>query len=212
MSWWKKNDKHSPSKHHADASDARKSSTHSQASSSRSFSLKSNSKNDSSYKQADFGELRSALGEGTVIQGKLSFDTPVRIDGNLSGELFSSSLVVVGKSGRVTADINVDTLVVFGTVCGDIIARKRLELNESGEIVGSITCPSLLIASGSYFEGECSMEISATDLNPTQLDPLENVSDQKDKGSSSSQSSATRKSSKAGKEEIVSDPSKTAIH
>ena len=37
-----------------------------------------------------YGKVRSALGPGTVIQGRLSFDTPVRIDGTLSGDISSS--------------------------------------------------------------------------------------------------------------------------
>jgi cytoskeletal protein CcmA (bactofilin family) len=117
-----------------------------------------------------YGTVRSALGAGTVIQGKLSFDTPVRIDGSLIGEIFSSSVLIVGPQGSVSADINVETLVVFGSVSGEIKARKQLEVFASGEVVGNIVTPSLTVEDGAYFDGTCSMAAasdpaSRSDLN-----------------------------------------------
>lgn len=117
-----------------------------------------------------YGTVRSALGAGTVIQGKLSFDTPVRIDGSLIGEIFSSSVLIVGPQGSVSADINVETLVVFGSVSGEIKARKQLEVFASGEVVGNIVTPSLTVEDGAYFDGTCSMaaandSVTRSDLN-----------------------------------------------
>lgn len=117
-----------------------------------------------------YGTVRSALGAGTVIQGKLSFDTPVRIDGSLIGEIFSSSVLIVGPQGSVSADINVETLVVFGSVSGEIKARKQLEVFASGEVVGNIVTPSLTVEDGAYFDGTCSMaaandSVARSDLN-----------------------------------------------
>jgi cytoskeletal protein CcmA (bactofilin family) len=139
-----------------------------------------------------YGTVRSALSSGTVIQGKLSFDTPVRIDGSLMGEVFSSSVLIVGPSGSVSADINVETLIVLGAVSGEIKARKRLELHASGELVGNIQTPSLLIEEGAYFEGECSMEGAASQRQeakktPTKVvtsDANEDLSKEKEKSSS----------------------------
>jgi len=104
-----------------------------------------------------YGTVRSALGAGTVIQGKLSFDTPVRIDGSLIGEIFSSSVLIVGPQGSVSADINVETLVVLGSISGEIKARKQLEVFASGEVGGNIVTPSLTVEDGAYFDGTCTM-------------------------------------------------------
>ncbi|MCI5065520.1 polymer-forming cytoskeletal protein [bacterium] len=112
---------------------------------------------DGTYDEKKYGTVRSALSDGTVIQGKLSFDTPVRIDGKLMGEVFSSSVLIVGPQGSVAADVNVETLVVFGSVSGEVKARKRLELHASGEVIGNIETPSLVIEDGAYFEGACAM-------------------------------------------------------
>jgi cytoskeletal protein CcmA (bactofilin family) len=104
-----------------------------------------------------FGKLRSALGPGTVIQGKLSFDTPVRIDGKLTGEVFSSTALIVGAEGRIDAKIVVASLIVMGEVKGTIIASEKVELFPGGVLDGDVQTPVLCIQEGSLFNGKCDM-------------------------------------------------------
>jgi len=104
-----------------------------------------------------FGKIRSALGPGTVIQGKLSFDAPVRIDGKLSGEVFSSRVLIVGQTGRIDAQVQVASLIVMGSVTGSIKAAERIEVWKGGELNGDIHTPILVVQEGSWFSGSCSM-------------------------------------------------------
>lgn len=104
-----------------------------------------------------YGKLRSALGPGTVIQGKLSFDTPVRIDGKLSGEIFSSKALIVGVPGSVEAQLDVQALVIMGHVKGNVRARERIELLAGGSIEGDVQTPALVIEEGASFNGTCTM-------------------------------------------------------
>jgi cytoskeletal protein CcmA (bactofilin family) len=102
-----------------------------------------------------YGKLRSALGSGTVIQGKLSFDTTVRIDGKLSGEIFSSKALIVGTSGTIDAQIQVASLVVMGTVKGKVKASERIELLAGGKIEGEISSPIFIMEEGAQLVGGC---------------------------------------------------------
>ncbi len=104
---------------------------------------------------ARFGKVRSALGPGTVIQGKLSFDTPVRMDGKLSGEVYSSRALIVGESGDVEAELDVAALVVLGAVKGNVKAAERIEILPGGSIDGDVTAPVLIIEEGGRFNGSC---------------------------------------------------------
>jgi len=112
-----------------------------------------------------YSKLRSALGAGTVIQGKLSFDTPVRIDGKLSGEVFSSKALIVGETGSIDADVSVASLVVMGHVSGNIKATESIELMKGGSLEGDIESPSLLMEEGALFNGNCSMGGSRKSYN-----------------------------------------------
>lgn len=105
-----------------------------------------------------YGKARSALGSGTVIQGKLSFDTPVRIDGKLGGEIFSSKALIVGPTGSVNAEVQVAALVVMGSMTGNIVAADRVEVLKGGRVDGNITAPVIFIEEGAVFNGQCSMQ------------------------------------------------------
>ena len=104
-----------------------------------------------------FGKIRSALGSGTVIQGKLSFDTPVRIDGKLSGEVFSSKALIIGKAGLIDAALEVASLIVMGAVRGKVKATERIEVWAGGSIEADLVTPVLVIDDGATFSGTCTM-------------------------------------------------------
>lgn len=104
-----------------------------------------------------FGKLRSALGPGTVIQGKLSFDTPVRIDGKLSGEIFSSEAIIVGAGGSIEGDIEVASLIVLGLVRGKVTAHQRVEVLSGGRLEADFAAPVFVIEDGGVFNGRSSM-------------------------------------------------------
>lgn len=100
--------------------------------------------------------VRSVLSEGTVINGRLTFDTPVKIDGKLSGEVFSSDTLVVGKSGKIDAKIEVQNLIVQGHVSGEVRARDTIEVVEGGVLTADITTKKLVIRDA-IFSGSCKM-------------------------------------------------------
>ncbi|MFM1847623.1 MAG: hypothetical protein RL417_1097 [Pseudomonadota bacterium] len=104
-----------------------------------------------------FGKLRSALGPGTVIQGKLSFDTPVRIDGKLSGEIFSSQAIIVGAGGSVEGEIEVASLIVLGVVKGNVLAHERIEVLQGGRLEADFSAPVFTMEDGGSFNGRASM-------------------------------------------------------
>ncbi len=124
-----------------------------------------------------FGKARSALGAGTIIQGKLSFDTPVCIDGQLSGEIYSTKAVIVGESGRVDADIEVQSLVIMGKVKGTVKASERVEILSGGEMNGTITTSLLTIEDGARFNGQSSMTSKSSVVSLTKADKKTDVKD-----------------------------------
>lgn len=104
------------------------------------------------------GTLSGYVGSGTVVTGEATFKAMMRIDGQLSGRIASSSgTLIIGTNGRVDANIDVAVAQIHGTVNGDIIATQRLELGRSAKVNGNIQSPSLVIEQGAIFEGSCKM-------------------------------------------------------
>jgi len=106
---------------------------------------------------ASANDVQAHLGQGSRIEGKLTFDGSVRIDGQVEGEINAQDSVIVGEHAEVTAQIVANTIIVQGRVTGDLTARKRVELKAPASIAGNISTPSLVIHDGVVFEGHCSM-------------------------------------------------------
>ena len=101
--------------------------------------------------------VQAHLGKGSRVEGKLTFEGSVKIDGYVEGEIQAQQAVIVGESAQINAQITADTIVVKGKVTGDITARKQVELRGPAKLTGNITTPSLVIHEGVLFEGHCSM-------------------------------------------------------
>ena len=104
------------------------------------------------------GQTHTILGTEAAFDGKLTFQGAVRIDGKFSGEIVTDDVLVVGDSAEVTATVSVGSLILNGTVRGNVRAKKAVELHAPARMYGDIETPQLVIHSGVIFEGHCKME------------------------------------------------------
>ena len=121
-------------------------------------SIQDSSKMHEFVKANSEGVTKAYLSKGTKITGKICFDGPAEIDGQIEGDLASQSLLTIGKTATVKAGITGHEVVVFGTVQGDIKASKRLALKQPAQVVGNISAPLISIEEGVAFQGNCRME------------------------------------------------------
>ena len=103
-------------------------------------------------------EGRAYLDRGSKISGKISFEGPARIDGEVDGEIVAKDSITIGESAVVTAHIRAASVTVAGKVSGDITASQRIDIRPSAKVSGNITAPVLSVQEGALFEGHCSMQ------------------------------------------------------
>ncbi len=111
-------------------------------------------------------EVTTLLGKGSSFEGKLSFEGTVRVDGKLSGEIFTDDALLIGEGAEISAEIHVGAVVIQGTVRGNIHAKRSVEIHAPGRVRGNITTPSLIIERGVVFDGSCQMESGADTQTP----------------------------------------------
>ena len=133
-------------------------------------------------KKAVVGEINTLLGRGSEFEGKLTFEGTVRIDGLLSGEVFSDDVLVVGEGATVKAEIDVGEIIIQGTVIGNIRAKRAIEIHAPGRVKGDLTTPSLQIDKGVMFEGRSFMD-GVTGGGPKPLPPRTSTEPPKGPGS-----------------------------
>ena len=103
------------------------------------------------------------IARGTTLEGLLKGSPDLRVEGEVSGEIRSSSRVVVGSSGRVKALIRARTIQVAGRVEGDLTADERIELASSAAVVGNLLAPRILIKEGANLQGSVEMSSPAAE-------------------------------------------------
>ena len=100
--------------------------------------------------------FESRIGKGTKISGKLFFKAPARIEGEADGEITGDE-ILIAPGAVVTARINATRISIAGTVSGEIIAREKVELLPTARVRCAINTPSLVLAEGAKFDGDCKM-------------------------------------------------------
>ncbi|MBF0338738.1 MAG: polymer-forming cytoskeletal protein [Nitrospirae bacterium] len=103
------------------------------------------------------GKINGLIGSGVSIEGKLSFDGVLRIDGMFEGEIDATGTLVVGEEGVLKSTIKVDTAIISGEVRGMIEAIRKVELHSRARMYGEIRTPVIVLYSGALFVGQCLM-------------------------------------------------------
>ena len=108
---------------------------------------------------APTGGLTAFIDQGSSFEGKLSFKDTVRIDGHFTGEITSENTLMIGETGEIEASIRSKTVIISGSVSGDVVAGTKVVLHKSARMQGNIEAPSLMIEEGAAFNGQVSMPL-----------------------------------------------------
>lgn len=115
---------------------------------------------------AQTGEIRAFLGDGSKFEGTLVFDDIVRMDGHFQGSITSSDTLIAGQTAEILADIRVGTLILSGKFKGTIEARNKVELRAPAIVEGTIQTPILLVEEGVVLNSSISMPATNLATSP----------------------------------------------
>ena len=105
--------------------------------------------------QAARGELKESLISAELaIEGKIEGSGHVRIAGSFKGDVNVQGNLTIEAGAKVTGQVRASTVVVAGELHGNIEAAVRVELLESGMVVGDVKAGSLTVAAGSRMRGQ----------------------------------------------------------
>ena len=101
----------------------------------------------------------SIIGPGMRVDGDLTTDGTVRVEGSIHGTLRAGKAVVLGVSGEVVGDIFTQDAVIGGKVRGTVVAESRLELQSTCSVDGEIRARAehLQLHEGARFSGQIQM-------------------------------------------------------
>mgnify|MGYP001596785602 CR=1 FL=1 len=112
------------------------------------------------------GNRKSGFGSGgsttliaheTVIVGDIHFSGSLDVEGVIRGSIVAEAgadaLVRVVEKGRVEGEIRAPSVMINGTVKGDVYSSAKLELAPKGRVQGNVHYTLLEMAAGSEVNG-----------------------------------------------------------
>ena len=101
--------------------------------------LRERSQGDSSpAPRSEVDERRATawIGQGVVIEGRITSAQDLRIDGRVEGAIeVGDHLLIVGKGAAVKANLVARSILISGTVVGNVTATERLDLRAISSMV-----------------------------------------------------------------------------
>lgn len=103
--------------------------------------------------------LDSAVGPGTLIsegckiEGLVTGSGNFMINGEVEGEGDVDGTVTLAKSGFWKGLIKASSVIVAGTIDGDIVSAGQVEIADTARISGTVTGEAIAVAEGAVVEG-----------------------------------------------------------
>ena len=97
------------------------------------------------------------ISTGVILEGKISSNGNVRIDGQVKGNINAKGNVTVGAEGEVDGEIFAQVIMLGGKVSGSVNAGEKVILESTSSLKGDIITKILVIEEGAVFEGTSNM-------------------------------------------------------
>lgn len=102
-------------------------------------------------------QIEGYFGPNSTFSGKLFFESPVRIDGRVEGEVEGATLIF-GEPSDIKALVKGNIIIIGGRLTGDVDCKDKVVIKNTGYVAGNIKTQKLIIEEGGSFNGSCKMD------------------------------------------------------
>jgi cytoskeletal protein CcmA (bactofilin family) len=104
----------------------------------------------------------NSLVKGTTVEGTISSENDIRVDGTIKGHLNCKAKVIIGPSGFIDGEVRCQSAMIEGKFFGKLRVAELLSIKETAEVVGDVTTDKLLVQPGAIFNVTCNMKDTLT--------------------------------------------------
>ena len=111
------------------------------------------------------------ISSGVKVEGKISSESSMRIDGTIQGDINCQQNVTIGEHGDVNGKVNGQSITIGGKVQGSVNAKQKLILESRAKLKGDVLTKILVVEAGASFDGKSNMVGSEENLHSTPPKP-----------------------------------------
>lgn len=97
------------------------------------------------------------ISNGVKVEGKVSSNGSIRLDGTIQGDIICQGNVTIGDQGEVYGKVDGQIITIGGKVEGLINAKEKLILESKADLKGDVFTKILVIEAGARFDGKSNM-------------------------------------------------------
>jgi len=107
--------------------------------------------------------IDTLIGAGTRVHGDIQFVGGLHVDGRVQGNIVAagerqadkkSASLSISDSGEVEGSVHAPHVILNGTVVGDIVADRRVELGATAKVDGNVYYGLIEMAMGAQINGK----------------------------------------------------------
>lgn len=107
------------------------------------------------------------MGQSISIKGELTGAEDLTLEGRVEGRIaLPDHVLTVGASAQIHAEVVAKTVVILGTVVGNVTVTEKFELRAGGSMQGNLKAPRISMADGAVFGGKVEMPQSKAAPRP----------------------------------------------
>lgn len=108
------------------------------------------------------------ISNGVKVEGKVSSNGSIRLDGTIQGDISCQGNVTIGDQGEVFGKVDGQIITIGGKVEGMINAKEKLILESKADLKGDVFTKILVVEAGARFDGKSNMGQSTGSSASTQ--------------------------------------------
>lgn len=96
----------------------------------------------------------SLIASDITVEGKIEGSGHVRIAGRFKGDVNVQGNLTIETGAKLTGGVRANKVIIAGELEGNIEAAQRVELVESGVLIGDVKAGTMTVAAGSRMRGQ----------------------------------------------------------
>jgi len=98
------------------------------------------------------------LAETILVRGEIEGQADLTVEGRIDGPInLGTHNLTIGRTGQVNGNIQARNVTILGGVVGDVEATEKVEITDSGRLVGAIRAQRIAVLDGAHFKGSVEM-------------------------------------------------------
>lgn len=100
----------------------------------------------------------ASIGPSIQFKGELTGEEGLIIDGKVEGTInLKGNQLIIGNNGKIKADVFAQTIIVHGSLTGELHGKDKVHISKTGKVNGNIFSPRVSLEDGAKFKGSIDM-------------------------------------------------------